>query len=216
MSDAPENDLPRGSAAWWDARYRDGANPWDTGIVPPEVVALLTSGAVPPGWALDLGCGSGVSSRYLARHGFRVVGIDLAQSALRRAGMAAQYAASPAYFCLADVSDLAFLLVRATLALDIGCFHALPSDRRTAYVATLAEHLFPGAFYLLYAFEPHDDPASSELRGVGPAAIAGFAPHFVLRWAQHGWDQDRRSAWYLLERAGRNVAVLTDRRGSLG
>ena len=60
----------RGSAAWWDARYRSGDIPWDTGIVPPEVVALVESGEPQPGWALDLGCGSGVTSRYLAHTGF--------------------------------------------------------------------------------------------------------------------------------------------------
>lgn len=196
----PEPEIPPYSAAWWEARYRQGAIPWDTGIVPPEVEALLATGAVPPGWALDLGCGSGVSSRYLARHGFRVVGVDLAQSALRRGRQAAQAAGLSAYFCLADVSDLAFLSVRASLALDIGCFHALPIERRASYSASLAAHLIPGAFYLLYAFEPHDDPISSELRGVGPAVIAGFAPHFVLRWAQHGWDGLRPAAWYLLQR----------------
>ncbi len=195
-------DLPRDSAAWWDARYQGGDIPWDTGSVPPEVAALLAAGDAPSGWALDLGCGSGVSSRYLARHGFRVVGVDLAQSALHRAHQAAQVAALPAYFCLADVSDLAFLRPRAALALDIGCFHALPLERRASYVASLAQHLFPGALYLLYAFEPHDDPLSSELRGIGPAAIADFAPHFVLRWAQHGRDAARPSAWYLLQRTG--------------
>lgn len=197
-----EPEAPLYSAAWWDVRYRDGEIPWDTGIVPPEVVALLASGAVSPGWALDLGCGSGVSSRYLASHGFRVVGIDLAQSALGRARRAAQAVGLAASFCLADVSNLAFLQVHATLALDIGCFHALPAGRRASYIASLAEHLLPGAFYLLYAFEPHADPASRELRGVGPDAIAGFAPCFLLRWAQHGWDGARPAAWYLLQRAG--------------
>lgn len=203
LAPTPEREFLRGSAAWWDARYRDGEIPWDTGIVPPEVAALLAADIVTPGWALDLGCGSGVSSRALARHGFRVVGLDLAQSALRRGCQAARAADLPAYFCLADVSDLTFLRVRASLALDIGCFHALPPERRAAYITSLAEHLLPGAFYLLYAFEPHDDPVSSELRGVGPTTIAGFAPHFILCWAQHGWDQARPSAWYLLQRATR-------------
>lgn len=200
---APDLEPPRGSAAWWEARYRGGDNPWDTGIVPPEVVALLDSGVVPPGWALDLGCGSGVSSRYLARRGFRVVGVDLAQSALRRGRRAARVDGLPAYFCLADVSDLAFLQVRATLAIDIGCFHGLSPDRRRAYAASLAARLLPGGFYLLYAFEPYQAPQGDELRGVGPETIAGFARHFDLRWAQHGWDQGRRSAWYLLQRSGR-------------
>jgi hypothetical protein len=57
--------LPTGTPAWWDARYASGDTPWDTGIVPPEVRALIGAGEVCQGWALDLGCGSGVTSRYL-------------------------------------------------------------------------------------------------------------------------------------------------------
>lgn len=190
-----------GSAEWWEARYRSGDIPWDTGIVPPEVVALVASGLGDRGWALDLGCGSGVSGRYLAQHGFRVIGVDLAQSALVRGHRAARAAALPALFCRGDVSDLGFLAVRATLALDIGCFHALPPERRPFYVASLAHHLIIGASYLLYAFEPFLREGETAPHGVGPADVGRFAPYFVLQWAQHGRDGDRASAWYLFRRS---------------
>lgn len=192
----------RSSAEWWDARYRNGDIPWDTGIVPPEVVALVASDALTPGWALDLGCGSGLSSRYLARHGFRVVGVDLAHSALVRGAVAAQAEELAAYSCRGDVADLAFLHVAATFALDIGCCHALAPDRRPAYVASLAAHQLPGAFYLLYAFAPIPGLGEGELVGLSPADVARFAPQFCLRWAQHGRDRTRPSAWYLFQRTG--------------
>ena len=120
----------RGSAAWWEDRYRGGDIPWDTGVVPPEVVSLVSSGLLTSGWALDLGCGSGLSSRYLAAHDFRVVGVDLAQSALVRARRAAEANDLSAYFCRGDVSDLGFLAVQAAFALDVGCFHAVPPERQ--------------------------------------------------------------------------------------
>jgi SAM-dependent methyltransferase len=190
----------RGSAAWWEDRYRGGDIPWDTGVVPPEVVSLVSSGLLASGWVLDLGCGSGLSSRYLASHGFRVVGVDLAHSALARARRAAETVALPAYFCRADVSDLRFLAVQAAFALDVGCFHAVSPDRQPAYVASLAAHLLPGAHYLLYAFEPTPGVADGPA-GIGPSEIALFVPHFVLRWARHGLDRDRPSAWYLMQRS---------------
>ncbi len=137
-------DPDQGSAAWWDVRYRSGDIPWDTGIVPPELVDLVSSGLLMPGWALDIGCGSGLSSRYLAGHGFRTVGVDLAQSALVRGWRSAAAAGVPAYFCRGDASDLSCLAVQAVFALDVGCFHALPPDRRQAYVASLAAHLVSG------------------------------------------------------------------------
>ncbi len=194
--DEPE----RGSAAWWEDRYRSGDIPWDTGVVPPEVVALVTSGQLSSGWALDLGCGSGINSRYLATHGFRVVGVDLAQSALVRGRRAAETDGSSAYFCRGDVSNLGFVTIQAMFALDIGCFHAVPIERQPAYVASLAAHLLPGAYYLLYAFEPMPGDADAP-SGIGPREIALFIPHFVLRWAHHGLDRERPSAWYLMQRS---------------
>jgi SAM-dependent methyltransferase len=196
MAGEPE----RGSAAWWEDRYRSGDIPWDTGVVPPEVVELVSAGLLKSGWALDLGCGSGTNSRYLAALNFQVVGVDLAQRALVRGRRAAETDGSSAYFCRGDVSDLGFLALQAAFALDIGCFHAVPIDRQPVYVASLAAHLLPGAYYLLYAFEPTlgatDNPS-----GIGPREIALFASQFVLRWARHGQDRDRPSAWYLMQRS---------------
>lgn len=194
-----------GTPAWWDARYRAGVTPWDTGIVPPEVVAFVNSGAVAGGWALDLGCGSGMTSRYLARYGFRVVGVDLAHSALARAVQTARVEEVSAVFCLGDVADLGFLRTRATLAVDIGCFHAVAVERRPTYSGSLAAHLLPGAFFLLYAFEPMPTDESSPPR-IGPQTLAYFAPHFILCWAQHGHDQDRPAAWYLWRRTSSGFA----------
>jgi SAM-dependent methyltransferase len=189
-----------GSPEWWDERYRSGDIPWDTGIVPPEVVDLLARGEVPRGWALDLGCGSGLSSCYLAGQGFRVVGIDLALSALVRAADVARSRGLPAFFCLADVSQLGLSNVQACFALDVGCFHAVPPDRRSAYIASLAARLLPGAFYLLYALTISSEDQEAP-RGISAADIGRFAPDFVLRRAQHGQDRERPSAWYLLQRS---------------
>jgi len=193
-------DTDQGTAAWWEDRYRNGDIPWDTGIVPPELVALVSSGLLVPGWALDIGCGSGISSRYLAGHGFRAVGVDLAQSALVRGRRSAVAEGVPAYFCRGDASDLSHLAVQAVFGLDIGCFHALPQERQRVYVASVAAHLVSGAYYLLYAFEPaRGDPDGPS--GIGPREIALFAPHFLLCWVRHGLDRDRPSAWYLMRRS---------------
>jgi SAM-dependent methyltransferase len=197
--ETPSDDALRGSADWWDGRYRSGEIPWDTGIVPPEVVAWVASGRIAEGWAFDLGCGSGVSSRYLARHGFHVLGIDLALSALARARSASARDGLDADFCAGDVADLSFARITASLALDVGCFHTLTPDRRQAYVASLASHVASGGYYLLYAFEPaveRTDPP-----GIGPREIAALAPYFTLHWARHGLDQGRAAAWYLLRRS---------------
>ncbi|MFD0629748.1 class I SAM-dependent methyltransferase [Streptomyces sanglieri] len=66
--------------------YRDGKPPWDSGITPPELVALIEGpGALMPGRALELGCGTGTNAVYLARHSWRVTAVDLVDRAVRQA-----------------------------------------------------------------------------------------------------------------------------------
>ncbi len=137
---------------WWEARYLSGDLPWDTGITPPEVVQLVASGMVKAGWALDLGCGSGVTSRFLAANGFRTIGLDLSLAALRRGAARAAAEGLSCAFLRASVADLAFLQVDVTLAVDVGCFHSLSAHARQTYIHSLADRVVRGGYYLLYGF----------------------------------------------------------------
>src|SRR3954469_25668507 len=66
--------------------YRAGKAPWDTGVTPPELVDLVEGHeALPPGRALELGCGTGTNATYLARHGWEVVAVDLIDRAVDQA-----------------------------------------------------------------------------------------------------------------------------------
>ncbi|MFJ8225479.1 class I SAM-dependent methyltransferase [Streptomyces griseus] len=66
--------------------YRDGKPPWDGGVTPPELVAVTEGpGALKPGRALELGCGTGTNAVYLARHGWQVVAVDLVDRPVRQA-----------------------------------------------------------------------------------------------------------------------------------
>lgn len=201
----PENVDERSRPEWWDTRYLSGDSPWDTGIVPPEIVALVDSGVLQPGWALDLGCGSGVTSRFLARAGFRVIGIDLAHTALRRAQRAALAEGLPCHFLRANVAQLGCLAVRANLAVDIGCLHNLDPRSRRAYIDSLAGRLHAGAYYILYTFlhAPSFGNATGQAAShcLTPADLAAFAPHFRLLRTAHGLDRERHSAWFLMRRA---------------
>lgn len=68
--------------AFWEAHYRTGARPW-TGRANPILVRWAES--LPPGCALDLGCGEGNNPIWLARHGWRATGADVSATALARA-----------------------------------------------------------------------------------------------------------------------------------
>lgn len=70
----------------WEERYAESDRIWSgrPNIRLVEVVADL-----PPGRALDLGCGEGGDAVWLAQHGWQVVAADIATNALGRAATAA-------------------------------------------------------------------------------------------------------------------------------
>lgn len=74
------------TAQEWDERYGSGrvfsANP--NGVLVTEAAGL------PPGRALDVGCGEGADARWLARRGWKVTAVDVSQVALDRAMLDAE------------------------------------------------------------------------------------------------------------------------------
>ncbi len=151
--------LPRRVRFVW--RYLRGDVPWDSGIVPPEIVAWVKASEERgdrPGRALDLGCGTGTTSLYLAARGWAVVGVDFAPNAIWQARRKArqQRLSDRATFFSADVAHPDFLRDAPPfdLVIDVGCLHGLSAAQRRAYAAHMIRLARPGASYLLYAFLP--------------------------------------------------------------
>ncbi len=185
---------------FWDWMYLIKQTPWDTGITPPEIVAMLDSGRVSIGRALDLGCGTGTNAIYLARRGFDVIGIDLSHRAIALARRKARSAEGAAIrFERGDVAQLQRWVAPNSIgfAFDIGCFHKLSAAARDRYADGLLAVLQPGAVYMLYAFDALPDG-----RGVTEGEIATrFATGLVIEQIQHGGDRNgRSSAWYTLSK----------------
>ncbi len=188
----------------WNLKYLLGKSPWDTGITPPELVELVEGGQVPPGRALDIGCGTGTNAIYMAQHGFQTVGVDVAGLAIWQARYKAWRAGVPVTFYTGDVLRLGIpkgpaVLVPVDLALDIGCLHSLDAIHRPSYAAMLRRVMRVGGLYLLYAFGPR------KLLG-GPAGLtpeetkAALRSDFRTIWIREGEERGARSYWYLFER----------------
>src|SRR5512139_1990657 len=87
--------------------YLEGKPPWDSGITPPELVALVEGADAPPaGRALELGCGTGTNATYLARHGWEVVAVDLIDRAVQQAREKAATAGLPVRVLCGDATRL--------------------------------------------------------------------------------------------------------------
>ncbi len=168
--------------------------PWDTGITPPEVYQFLEENS--PGFALDLGCGTGTNAMTIAEYGWKVTGIDFVPQAIRRARRKARQAslADRVKFRVWDVLDLSFLEGKQDLVLDIGCFHSFSGIDVERYAGNVLNHLSPGGSLLLYAHTKRD-PESSHGISEEDINVLGKFLTFVKR--QDGVDGiSRPSAWF--------------------
>lgn len=172
-----ERDLEEAVHRALEEYYRDGKPPWDTGVTPPELVALIEgygeikghseieghgekdrkgNGALPPGRALELGCGTGTNAVYLARHGWEVVAVDLVDRAIEEAGQRADAAGVAVRLLQGDVTRLDELDAPGPFDLffDLSCFCGIPPHRRDAYAAGLTRRAAPGARLLMFGYGP--------------------------------------------------------------
>ena len=162
----------------WDLMYLTRP-PWDTNQPLPALMALVESGRLSSGRALDLGCGTGTNAIYLAQQGFAVTGVDIAPRAIAQAQRKAQAAGVTVDFRVADVSALADDLGPFDLALDVGCFHSLPEKKKPGYVRSLRRVLRPGGLFLLWTFqrEPRQPRPLFGPKGLTEAEVyAQFTP----------------------------------------
>jgi SAM-dependent methyltransferase len=135
--------------------YRLGFVPWDGHPLAQSLRDLIQGdGALAPGTALDLGCGTGDNSIYLARHGWQVTGVDFVAKAVEKARAKAEANKLTVNFARADVTRLSSEGVGTNFGLivDNGCLHGMSPEDRDAYVREVTAVAAPDARLLLVEF----------------------------------------------------------------
>ena len=182
--------------------YLLGTPPWERGMPPPEVVAVIEGvHALSAGHALDLGCGTGTTVNYLARHGWKVVGVDFSAIALEKARKAV-VSTSGATVIEGDVSRLSDLGIHGPfdLVLDLGCYHSLPASRRPAYVQEVARVTHSGALLLIWAVAATRQPVLPGMPMMHDQEIPDrFRLDFQMEDAPGGKERPWAN-WYRLRR----------------
>lgn len=188
-------------------RYEEGQVPWDNELPPPEVMAEVAE--LPPGLALDLGCGYGRAAIYLARHNWQVDAVDFIDIPLQEAARRAAEAGvqNRIQFHHSPVTDMPYLTGPYDLALDVGCMHNFSEIQLIAYRDEVRRLLRPGGRYLLFAHLRNDENEEDESwRWVAePLLLALFSDGFALEKVEHGLTQVAdsppwRSAWFWFRR----------------
>ena len=164
-------------AAFWEKCYRDDDAFWDRGAPAPGLVDFLEKEKYKAGSILVPGCGRGHDCQKLARHKFKVTGVDIAPKAVAEARALAKAKGVPVTYRLGD-----FLKTTRRgfdLVFEHTCFCAIDPALRDRYVKSLVKVLKPGGHYLavFYNIQPRTGPPFGTTRA---ELLERFGPHFTL------------------------------------
>ncbi|OUD01310.1 class I SAM-dependent methyltransferase [Streptomyces swartbergensis] len=131
-------------AQHWDEMYRSRDQVFSGN---PNGVLVAEFDDMPPGRALDVGCGEGADALWLARRGWHVTAVDISEVALRRATAAATDVQDRVSWTRADLLTTP---PRAG-AFDLVSVQYFPLERRPGHAALrgLLDAVVPGGTLLL-------------------------------------------------------------------
>lgn len=104
-------------------RYQENDTPWEINRPDHNLIDFVTALPVAAGPAIDLGCGTGDNSIWLAAQGFQVTGCDLSDLALEQARAKAERAQVHCTFYQGDFMQETPPGAPFSFAFDRGCFH---------------------------------------------------------------------------------------------
>ena len=139
----------------WDESYKHHdfkELPWETVKPDKELVRILKESKIVKCKVLDIGCGAGTNSIYLAEEGFDVTGVDISSTAIKIAKKRAKEARVKVRFSVGNAYNLKFPKDNFDFIFDRGCFHHIPPELRDAYVKQNKSLLKDKGKYYLHAF----------------------------------------------------------------
>jgi ubiquinone/menaquinone biosynthesis C-methylase UbiE len=171
----------------WDRYYRDYPLEelgWELGKPRPILVEYLQKRSVPKGGkALDLCCGAGTNTVYLAQNGYGTTGIDISSTALEFAKKRAEQANAELGFVNASFTDLPFANNQFALIYDMGCFHHVQVEHRAKFIFGVHRVLGEGGFYMLTCFSYRNGPGWNHFTRQQIREL--FGGHFFFVEFQH-------------------------------
>lgn len=156
----------------WDNMYDMPLEniPWEIKDPPKELVELAEAGKLSGGRALDIACGTGNYSFYLAQQGFdEVVGVDFSEKALAIARKHSEKSQLPVTFIFADVTKIEKALPGKSFdfILDYSILHHLDPAVTEDYAQQCTNLLKPGGKLLLVCYSEKDEVASGDKKATG-------------------------------------------------
>ena len=187
-------------------RYKLGDTPWDVGQPDFNLIETVTENSILSCKVLDVGCGTGDNSIWLAQNGFQVVGTDVSDIAIEKAKEKASKANVKCDFILVDFLKNKIEGVPFGFVFDRGCFHSFSSkDDRRRFAENVATHLEKAGLWLTIVGNADEDR-----QGPGPPQrtakdiVLAVEPYFEILSLQSSYFGSNRPnpprAWRCLMR----------------
>lgn len=173
----------------FEGRYQNNDLPWNINRADYNVINVVTNEPIPVGKAIDIGCGTGDISIWLANQGFNVTGIDYSDKAIELAKTKAKEkrAVNATFFSL-DILNDKIPGADYSFVVDRGCFHSFDSPtERKKYAKRAADLLMNGGLWLslIGSFDDGRFDQGPPKRSAHEIVIA-VEPYFEIQYIKAG------------------------------
>ena len=167
---------------------------WSDTRIPHELKELVT--ADKPRNSLELGCGLGRFSEYMADHEIAATAVDFSSVAIERARERVSNKFYQPTYLVGDVTHLDMLTEPFDFAFDVGCFHCLDAEAQQKYIQEAYRLLKPGAILLIWTL----DHSPSDMKLTPEYMDQTFFGRFCLVKSKASRRRIIASHWYWLMR----------------
>lgn len=149
-----DNILEKRDSEWWNSFYSDKEKPitFFENIPDENLISYFDRGLLKNGKALDVGCGNGRNSFYLAKKGLEVEGIDFSKTSIEWGKQIAKEKSIKVNFLCQSIFAFQDKPESFDFIYDSGCLHHIKPHRRNQYLKTILKYLKPDGYFAMICF----------------------------------------------------------------
>lgn len=177
---------------------------WTAGTANPELVNLVYNQVIKPGSkVLEVGCGLGTESVFLAVRGMNVTSMDLSPDAIATGKKLADIYGVNINWIADDLLESDYFENEFDVITDQGCFHHMHVEEYEKYAKKICKYLKPGGLFVLRAFSDKMPKGEQPRRVSSDDMLSAFSKDFKLEHMERilsfsSEKYDKPISWYTL------------------